>query len=148
MELNRYRHFYLYAKKHYVQSEDVVADLKKIVAECTDIDPKWVSVRDVLALLTSAAYPHIADSESSFSRFIESLLPDPFFEREKSTDITIRLIEKLLSVLHFVTVYNSLAKMELINLGYATPDVLPLTEFGKKRLQDQVQAQREAQAKG
>ena len=65
---NRFRHFYLYAKLHYVHG-DIVEDLKKVAGNYTGSSPESEKVSDILSILEDAMVEHFANVPDSFKKF-------------------------------------------------------------------------------
>ena len=116
--MNPDRHFYLYAKGHYKET-DVVEDLKAVVSERSNIDAKYVRVYEIASTLLSLTRKHI--SEVGFERFMLDLAPENRWKigAEEYDDYWTALFKNCLSVLRFVV-------PERMNLGEPDPDVLPL----------------------
>lgn len=53
--LNKYRHFYLYAK-HWYKMTNRIEDLKKLVSNYTGSDPHDVPIKDIINVLEDAVF--------------------------------------------------------------------------------------------
>ena len=67
-EENPSRHFYLYAKNHYLRT-DLKTDLLKILENYTGTPVEYLKVGDLVAVLLPIAYKHI-NNEHQFTNFI------------------------------------------------------------------------------
>lgn len=131
-----YSHFYLYAKRHYLKSADVIADLSKIVAHRSGCDAKYISKRDVYEVLVNAVVEHVfgtASCTEEAQRRVETLLRDiaklHFFQSKRDADVAV--IEECLSYLCCTQIKASDGSW-LVELEPATPDVLPLAQPNSK----------------
>lgn len=61
----QYPHVWLYCKNHYVQSDDRVEDLRKVVAHFAGIDIKYVRKADILHILGGCAMEAVKHSGST-----------------------------------------------------------------------------------
>jgi len=134
--LNRYRHFYLYAKGHY-KKNDVMADLKKIASNYTAIDVEFISSNDIIRILTTEIW-RLMD-ERLFSELISDISPDNIWKTNKfaqnetngesdSYNYVHAILSKYLSILSFVTVFETIAGIEttVLELGEPDENILPL----------------------
>lgn len=125
MELNQYRHFYLYAKGKYQTRANILDDLRIIQADYCGLFPDSVSDRDIIGMLSRISYPHI--HEGNFEDLIFRITGNAFhimydFDDRTPTE---KAALAFLSILMFVPVYNDEKEM-LLNLGAPDPDILPL----------------------
>jgi hypothetical protein len=106
------RHVYLYAKHHYEKSDDIVADLQKIIGERNCIDPKDVHLSEIYEVLLSISYDVLMREK----RLLKYQLIDFV------TDCNNRGI--ILACLRVIQ--NSLIAPMDIDLGEADPNILPI----------------------
>ena len=113
-----YRHFYLYAKGWYKES-DLMTDLASITAERCCCDIKFVTEKDIISVLTHAVEPHI-----DFAFFMNNLMDNQWFFTfsKKDTSMNILLIRTMLTVLLQVN------GKDIPWLGSADKTILPLKE--------------------
>lgn len=119
-------HYYLYAKKWYKRSEDIVADLRVIHGRWCGMDPSHVDTSDIVHKLLSLVWAHIAFAGSpefsgKFIDFVTGIAPENTWEfgymhnrcnwisgaeREKLGvySYTVAVIYKCLSVLRLASV--------------------------------------------
>ena len=135
--MNKYRHFYLYAKGHY-KTTLTLMDLKAIQGEWSGVDPECLMKRDVAHLLIEIAYPHIAKSAYSFREFLKHVDPAylwafPAFVKEvgDNYDYQGAIIHSCLSALMATTVDEIDG-----DLGDPDPQILPISEARLKRLEE------------
>ena len=126
--MNLSTHIYLYAKGHY-ECGDLINDLREIVSHRNNISPRYVSVQDIINILTKLVYYHLRDSgntERFFVDFIDGLLPRNLWMLTPERDVTFEevIILKCLSVLRMVEVDG-------LDLGDADADILPLSSFAE-----------------
>jgi hypothetical protein len=116
---NPNRHFYLYAKNHY-QQDDMMEDLRAIMASYANI--RSGSVRDwyILEKLLKLAYLHI-ENDQQFVKFVTSSFEVP------ADSATIAMIKACLIVLMFAKV-----KDIYYELGEPDPAILPVTQKPKE----------------
>ncbi len=111
--MNDRRHLYLYAKGHY-EKNDIVKDLRVIVAKMCMMYPEHVVEGDIAHWLLEEVYKHIKTKDDFFRFF--SLT---YYSWGNKIDI----IRNSLSFLKFIKV-----KDIDIELGQPDPHVLPLSK--------------------
>ena len=79
---NLYRHWYLYAKGHYEESDNKVEDLKIIQSHYSGVDAQYLSLSDVICMMLEIANEHIStkfhgDHEHSFKGFVHRVIDKP-----------------------------------------------------------------------
>lgn len=127
------RHYYLYAKGWYKQS-DLLTDLKKIQSIYCGLAPEHITTGDVLGILTGMAYPKLKESEHAFNDFISLILPSNTWRTGvvlvenvvgsiPDEDIALCIIGACLNIMMKEDV-----KDIPFELGKPDPDVLPLKE--------------------
>jgi len=129
-----WRHFYLYAKGHYYMS-DLIDDLSTILAHETCVPKQCVNINDIIHILVRCVYTSFEigpNKEHFFMTFIDNLLPENSWKVSPSDDFKIRLIYNCLSELRRVQVYDKKSDTIIYNIGDADPNVLPLSDSGKK----------------
>lgn len=132
-KMNEYRHFFLYAKYHYEET-DVLEDMKKIQANWSGCEPEDIYPSDIISVLSKLAYKYIIKHEYLFNEFIKNIDPDKDIWWTKKTDDRpqyMRTIEACLSVLRF----RSVDEIEG-SLGEADPNILPLSEGALERMKE------------
>jgi len=114
-------HLYLYAKGHY-EKNDMINDLKIIVAERSGIECKYITKRDISSILLSAVNQLSQLGVYDLFNFVGSLDPQNNWEHGGSSDedFDTRVIRSSLSVLRFTEVRH------IPDLGVADPNILPL----------------------
>lgn len=117
--LDNNRHFYLYAKYHY-QETNLFEDLKIILAHYCGIDKKYLKERDIIGKLSELAGTHL--NISIFRTFIDNMWCPPYME---NTEISIMeaLCRELLRILRFRTISEI-----PFELGKPDSNVLPLAK--------------------
>ena len=106
------RHFILYAKHHYEETE-TISDLKTIMGERCGMEAKYIRIGDINHLLLRTVYPLIAtrgNPELAFMEFAAHV------EEDSITNACLAFL-KLTEVRHFD-----------FDLGEADPTILPLTK--------------------
>ena len=118
-ELNPHRHFYLYAKRWYRQT-NLIADLKKIQSEYCGLAIEHVRVVDILTVLSPVIYKHL--NEHGFTKLIEGIV-FPW-----STPTPLNSIDEIV-LAEYLAVLATIKKDEIKGgLGEADPNVLPLKD--------------------
>ncbi len=115
------RHYYLYAKHHY-KDGGIINDLKKITANRCGLCEKYVTVEDIIIVLSIITDNHI----NKLSSFIHRLNDKRRFYDKDTTEISI--IKTMLSILAYQEVKNI-----PIELGEADENILPLSQGAKER---------------
>jgi len=121
--MNSYTHFYLYAKGHYMKSDDIIDDLKYILSERSAIPVERCLATDIVDILLSLVYKHITESgnpEMYFKDFIIKL-KRPFLHKNVITyeELRLLIIKNSLSILEMTNVKD-------LNLGEVDENILPL----------------------
>lgn len=130
IELGELRHYVLYAKGWYAR-RDLVEDLRKITAHVTACPRKYISRRDIYAMLLSVYFRLVPEVEKR--AFIEELPFSKLFPK-KGYGIRIsfpEILSMILRKLYRITVTreNSPGDREvLVILGEPDPKVLPLAK--------------------
>ena len=117
MKDNFDRHFYLYAKGHYVKT-DVVEDLKTLVSKRCMLEKKYITENNILSSLLPLVYKHITN-DREFGILV--------FDIANAKGDYAVILWKCLLVLHSVKVRD--ADTLLIDLGKADENVLPVINF-------------------
>jgi hypothetical protein len=127
MEEHEYRHFLLYAKGHYTGAENYMEGFRKCLAHYTGCDPEHESDSDVIEFMWMVAckFAREYDRNEFVKRVILKYWPND------SDDVKDRFLIWVRNVLVSVPVMNG--EKLLIELGDADPDVMPLSDGGKKR---------------
>ena len=96
---NATRHFYLYAKGHYLISEDPIEDLKHIVADYSGVEPWRVHKSDIYTVLVDIVKAH-----TSFEKFMMDFLQDLKLRHVgvSALDAESALILQMVKILRFV----------------------------------------------
>jgi hypothetical protein len=128
LRMNPNTHIYLYAKGWYKQS-NVIDDLKKILGNRSGIEPKYITQKDILAVLLELSFQHIIKSgnpEHSFYTFATYILPEDAWKAGvKPGDSTIvALVKSCLSIL-------CLTEVNGLDLGKPDETLLPLMAAGE-----------------
>jgi len=135
-ELDSNRHFYLYAKGHYKET-DTIKDLSIILGEYCFQDLEYIRVSDILDKLLRLAYREFIknSNEFKFMEFMKDILPQNNwkFMNDKAQNLEETMIHKCLSVLRFAIVTDK-DKNVILNLGEADSSILPLSDFTKLRI--------------
>ena len=118
VNMERYRHFYLYAKGHYLKS-DIIEDLRKITAEYCMFDIADTTVYDIVSGLSMAVKPYI-----DFEKFINDLMLFETYSDNINNDFELILIQTMLSTVKFVD------KKSMSRIGEPDPTILPLNTKG------------------
>lgn len=136
-ELEPDRHFYLYAKNHYKQT-DLLEDLKKIAGHYYLLEPKHIKAADLSKILLGITRKYIIKSEFSFIDFFDRLRPerDEWFYQMQGKDAPkfdyhFAVIRACLNILQMVKVRDLRpdgSYETLINLGEADENLLPFSE--------------------
>lgn len=134
-ELNGYRHFFLYAKGWYRQT-DLIDDLKTIISDRCMVEKQYVTNESIYSVLSKAIQPYF-DHPSKFERFSRMLWDigrGNIFATEMIS-IDIAFIKTAMSIM-FDAVPQSHADNTysmVISGSLGTPDekVLPLREKNK-----------------
>lgn len=72
-KLNKFRHFYLYAK-HWYKMTDRIEDLQKLVADYTgNEDPKTVLVNDIINVLEDAVFDLLDGKMNTHARIMRAI---------------------------------------------------------------------------
>jgi len=108
--MNADTHIYLYAKGHY-QTNDILEDLRQIVAHRSNLSPTDVSNRLIVLVVAEVAYSHIK-GEQAFVELVSKLAD-------------CRNVREFLKVL---LVPILLCKTAGLNLGKSDSSVLPLNK--------------------
>ena len=121
--MNSYTHFYLYAKGHYMKSDDIIDDLKYILSERSAIPVERCLATDIVDILLSLVYKHITESgnpEMYFKDFILKL-KRPFLCKNVITyeEMKLSIIKSSLIILEMTNVKD-------LNLGEVDGNILPL----------------------
>lgn len=117
--MNKYSHFFLYAKGHYKtsnsrfyykNSKDQISDLKIITANYTGIPKKYITINNILNILADISYNEIIRSRESFDNYLNDLSNKTInmlnFNNDPYMAIAIAKIESYLSILRFMTIDN------------------------------------------
>lgn len=141
MKLNEDRHFYLYAKNWYKQT-DLMQDLKTIYSKVYGVETEHIDLNDLLAVLTNLVQFHLMQKAHRFRELVENILPENTwkigYKHNKANmygqaniqnapeyDVRIALLHAHISILH------STLKVEFpFELG--TPDFTILPEKDKR----------------
>ena len=129
---SNYPHFWLYAKHWYKQSDDIVMDLRKLVANYCGGDVEGISTGDCFNLVFSTLQEafhirvRIGDERMLFN-LIRNLWQrfNPLFPQDKQEENKIILLQEMLSALAMVSVIDG-NKNKIIEFGSPDPAVLPL----------------------
>jgi len=70
--LDEHRHFILYAKGYYKRSEQPIEDLRKLIANFTGNEERYVSINDIFWNIWDITVPHIL-SMTTFANGIDDL---------------------------------------------------------------------------
>jgi len=117
------RHIFLYAKGHYAHS-DVITDLKILIGRRNALEPKYVSVNDIMTVLLEITLPHV--NKSQMKNFIMDLAPGRkflFYNGDKYS-FNESVIHQCLCVLALTKVCDH--GNILMDLGDPDPSILPL----------------------
>ncbi len=129
-------HVYLYAKRWY-QRGDLIEDMKVIIGERAGIDPRYISIADIVFVLSGLVWKAIStqgNSEYFFSEFVLDLLPENYWRINGSKNDTINLvlIRKMLSILSNVRIIDPATGEVFIELDEPDPTILPLSSSHKE----------------
>lgn len=117
-KLDNNRHFYLYAKHHYQETE-MFEDLKTIMAHYCGGKKEHMRNQDIMGKLGELAYVHL--NESIFRVFIDNVSSDPLFPNDPVLPTQEVVCKQLLYILRFRTVGEI-----PFELGQPDPNVLPI----------------------
>jgi len=131
-ELNRHRHFYLYAKGHYKRGRthaEELMNLKVLAAEYCGMLPEHVTDQDVRRILSRLTFQHIR-GDHSFSELLEDIGPKSFrnnlfAEQGFPYDYYGVLIQRLLVILSTCKVRDAKGWLSGMNLGEPDFGLLP-----------------------
>jgi hypothetical protein len=126
--LNKYRHFYLYAKCHYKQT-DIVEDLKKIAGNYTGSSPESERVSDIMSILDDAMNDLFKNVPDSFKKFSQVFLRNTVEQRGFNCEIR----SSHLAYIHTCMNIMGDAKVSEINgeLGEDDYNILPCHEWNR-----------------
>lgn len=136
LPLNPYRHFYLYAKGHYIHSDNLIEDMRALVKNYTgnSLSDNQV-VEGVIIILREEIIQHMSPYEFSnlLIRICDSWrYPDPPKDsipvNEMHHLIATRIMYEYLCILMNVRVLDE--SRAYINLGEADPAILPTKKMG------------------
>lgn len=133
-KMSNERHYYLYAKGWYQQS-DLLTDLKKVQSVYCGADPGHITIEDILSTLTGLVYSKLKKSEHAFNDFISLILPSNTWRTGvvlvenvvgsiPDEDIALCIIGACLNIMMKENV-NDIP----FDLGEPDPNVLPLREI-------------------
>lgn len=141
------RHFYLYAKGHYLET-NILEDLKKIVAEYAGLEPEHVRTGDIWILLSEEVFEILRDNRYNFLDFLDKIAPENNWQVGGRTNYSIlggrkitiaedenywtRMYRACLSVLRLSKV-RCPEEGIFRNLGDPDPEILPLTKPPEKQ---------------
>lgn len=117
--LDNNRHFYLYAKYHY-QETNLFEDLKIVLAHYCGTDKKYLRDRDIIGKLSELASTHL--NVSIFRTFIDNIWCPPYTENTKIS-IEEALCRELLRILRLRTISEI-----SFELGNPDSNILPLSK--------------------
>lgn len=82
MELNKHRHWFLYAKGHYKKNENILEDLKKIHSNHFCIDADYISKQNIAEFLIKLVEPIIDEKieGNTLTKFLTDLLPSEIWK--------------------------------------------------------------------
>ena len=118
------RHIFLYAKGHY-HSGDIITDLKILIGKRNALDPKYVTVNDIVTVLLEITLPYV--QKSQMRDFIMDLGPDRKFLFYKSDKYSFyeSLIHRCLCTLAMTRIIDPDGTV-LMDLGKPDSSILPL----------------------
>ncbi len=122
--MNNLRHYYLYAKHHYVRNEHIMFDLKKIHSRWCGMGYEYVTKEMILVKLLELTFHHIKN-DTHFIDFVNDLLPGNRWKYGTGVQDELEL----------VTVRNCLSILALTSLdtipfeiGLGDKTLLPITK--------------------
>ncbi len=119
-ELFDRRHIMLYAKGHYLRSEDLMADMKLLVAERSAMSPENVRDRDIFRTVCDLAIPLLLASGNPKHQ-IEKLLGNVL--KEADIDATLSVSSIISALLSFLAGVKT--REVIIDLGKPDYSILP-----------------------
>lgn len=132
-----FNHLILYAKNWYKRSDNMLDDVRKIMAHRCAMDVKYMSDHDVWQCCVNALVEHATPNE--MERFL-GVLFQPDWEKDKPLSFfepvcsLKQAVRKILSILNFLMVVDG-GKV-VLELGKPDPAILPLCEdFEEKWLE-------------
>ncbi len=111
-KLNKFRHFYLYAK-HWYKMTDRIEDLQKLVADYTgNENPKTVLIKDIINVLEDAVYELLEGKLNSHARILRAIhvKSHPMILVNGSIDHANPTIEEILIEAYIYILHNAEGK--------------------------------------
>lgn len=124
-----FNHLLLYAKSWYKRSDDVVEDIRKIMAHRAGMETKFVSDGTLWGLMIHAFLKYVEPRD--IERLMEDLFKGPGCGFDPVCPLS-RAVESMLGKLSIVLVKKDDGTV-LLNLGEPDPAVLPLDDKGASR---------------
>lgn len=115
-ELEPLRHFYLYAKNHYVESDNRNEDLKIILAHYCGVRIDHISIFDVIRVMSGI----VSDGDTLH----ELMQSTRWCEKSRQLVVANCIIDYLLTKGSIARVKDG--DVTLLNLGEPDPNILPL----------------------
>jgi hypothetical protein len=109
------RHIFLYAKGHY-EENDTIEDLKVILGNRANIDPRYININDIFIVLNSIVYEFLNET-----RFFEMITDIRRNINLYKIDTELAIIIAFLKILRFQKISNI-----PISLGTADSKILPI----------------------
>jgi len=131
------RHWYLYAKYHYKET-NIVEDLKKIQSDYCGIEPEHIRIGDLCSVAQHLAWKYIKTNDHLFDQFMEQIDPDRDKWFTGKSDPAPHH-ERVLNACMFVLRYLNVDKIEG-ELGEADPKILPFSDDKVANLREKREA--------
>lgn len=145
MKVNGYQHVFLYAKHWYKRSDDVFADLKKILEHRNGVEAKHISNGVVVSSLAGIARDIISESPNTneFTEFVndvhpancwkigytlKSRFPNSPDALDEEYDYYKAVVYKILSMISMITVLDDDGNV-ILDIGEPDENILPLREI-------------------
>jgi len=123
------RHFFLYAKGHYMRSEDVISDMKTLISIRSGMAREYAKPEYAIQVMAPYVLPYIKDR---LLEFLDDITPGSNW---RCGDIKKQVMDR--EEFHRAVIYKFLSVLALTKvvdipfaLGGADSDVLPLVDKG------------------
>ncbi len=129
IKLNKYRHFYLYAK-HCYKMTNRIEDLKKLVANYTGSDLCNVQIKGIINVLEDAVFELLEGKLNTHARIIRAIhhKSHPMFYKNGILGNTNPTIEEIL-IDAYIYILFSAEKTEISGELGTPSDILSLSDF-------------------